>query len=144
MKGIRKIAGKVTALAVAITTSVALLSPYDGNAQSGKSVGGGTDPQYNCTKKPCYYYDDFLLQEIEYSSDSGSNSRSGSGGGNIGRNGGSLNGRGSSSNSNSNVTKTVSYYARLCYAPGGCLASCVEANGKTGAQTTKSCSKPLN
>jgi hypothetical protein len=42
MKSIRKIAGKVTALAVAITTSVALLSPYDANATSGISVGGGS------------------------------------------------------------------------------------------------------
>jgi len=44
MKSIRKIAGKVTALAVAITTSVALLSPYDANAGSGTDgsmTGGG-------------------------------------------------------------------------------------------------------
>ena len=42
MKSIRKIAGKVTALAVAITTSVALLSPYDAQAGSGATVGGGS------------------------------------------------------------------------------------------------------
>lgn len=40
MKRIRKIAGKVTALAVAITTTVALLSPYDANAQSGSRGAG--------------------------------------------------------------------------------------------------------
>lgn len=146
MKGIRKIAGKVTALAVAITTTVALLSPYDANATSGISTGGGgTDPQFNCKLKPCLYWEVFLMEEIEYYSGSGSNSRSGSGGGNIGRNGGSLNGSGSSSNSNSNVTKKHTYNARVCSAPGGCLTSCTEVNGKTGAQVTKSCTgKALN
>jgi hypothetical protein len=41
MKSIRKIAGKLTALAVAITTSVALLSPYDASANSGSTNAGG-------------------------------------------------------------------------------------------------------
>ncbi len=41
MKSIRKIGGKVTALAVAIATSVALLSPYDANASSGGEGPGG-------------------------------------------------------------------------------------------------------
>jgi hypothetical protein len=53
MKSIRKIAGKVTALAMAIATSVALLSPYDVSAQSGGGTGGGGGTK--CFVKNSYF-----------------------------------------------------------------------------------------
>jgi hypothetical protein len=146
MKSIRKIAGKVTALAVAITTSVALLSPYDAQAGSGATVGGGSDPQYNCNKKTCYYYNDFAIETNDFYSGNQSNANAGGGGisGSIKDKSIGLNGNGSSSNSSSTVVRTQTTYARLCYAPGGCLKSCSEMNGKTGSGVTKTCNSATN
>ncbi len=41
MQKLRKISSKLVTLSVALTTTMVLLSPYDANATSGTSTGGG-------------------------------------------------------------------------------------------------------
>ncbi|MBK9490778.1 MAG: hypothetical protein IPO07_19815 [Haliscomenobacter sp.] len=142
MKSIRKIAGKVTALTVALLTSAALLNPYYLKANYGEDYyvdiyDSESDPQDGgtggCKYQVCYVRSKDLVSETRAVSSSSNSTRSGGGqiSVDVPKRSGSVSGNGSGSNTGNSTTIITQVWAYTCNKPGGCLTQCTSIVGSS-------------
>ncbi len=151
MKSIRKIAGKVTALAVALFTTISLLNPHtlkawdsqDGyvNTYDSEEMEDGGGGSGGCENPVCFNPPTKLIIVLDTGMSS-TGSRTNSGGGSVSitlPKTGTASGNGSSSGTTSGSQRALERYVYICSKGGGCKKDCTSVDGN-GNLTYYTCS----